>query len=125
MPGPSGPLPGSPPPTPFVPRDARTRTCPACSARLDLRAELCPACGMEQTMVRGVSRSVAVVLALVFGSVGAHRFYLERGRSGFLYLLFCWTLVPTIVGVCEGLYYLTLSERDFAIRYDPYRWVAL
>lgn len=76
-------------------------------------------------MVRGVSRSVAVLLALVFGSVGAHRFYLERNGSGLLYLLFCWTLVPTIVGICEGLYYATLSERDFAIRYDPHRWVTL
>ncbi len=76
-------------------------------------------------MVRGVSKWVAVVLALVFGSVGAHRFYLERHGSGFLYLIFCWTLIPAIVGVCEGLYYVTLSERDFAIRYDPHRRVLL
>lgn len=112
-------------PSPFVVAGARTKDCPGCRVRLDLRAELCPACGMGQSVVRGCSRTMAAALAIAFGTVGAHRFYLGRPGSGTVYLLFCWTLIPTIVGICEGLFYLTLSEQDFARRFDPDRWTRI
>ena len=63
------------------------------------------------------SRTVAVLLALFFGGIGAHRFYLGKVRSGLLYLLLCWTLIPGLVAFFEALRWLCMSNRGFAARY--------
>lgn len=47
--------------------------------------------------------TTAFLLSLFLGGVGAHKFYLGRDRLGLLYLLFCWTLVPTALGIAEAL----------------------
>jgi TM2 domain-containing membrane protein YozV len=57
------------------------------------------------------SKAVAVLLALFVGGVGAHKFYLGRTLSGVVYLLFCWTLVPSIIAACEAFAYLAMSKR--------------
>jgi TM2 domain-containing membrane protein YozV len=38
---------------------------------------------------------------LILGSFGAHHFYLGRNGWGILYLLFCWTGIPTLLGFIE------------------------
>ena len=85
--------------------------CPDCGADVSLRARACPHCGAPFSS--GKSRGVAVVLALLLGGVGAHKFYLDRPGTGVLYLLFCWTFIPAVLGLLEGLYYLTLSSDAF------------
>src|SRR5882762_4378371 len=45
--------------------------------------------------------TVAILLALFLGGLGAHHFYLGRPGLGVLYLLFCWTLVPSFVALIE------------------------
>lgn len=42
-----------------------------------------------------------VLVALILGSFGAHHFYLGRNGWGILYLLFCWTGIPTLLGFIE------------------------
>jgi TM2 domain-containing membrane protein YozV len=44
---------------------------------------------------------VGVLLALFLGTFGAHHFYLHKTGLGILYIVFCWTGVPTIVGFVE------------------------
>jgi hypothetical protein len=44
---------------------------------------------------------IGVLLALFFGSLGLHHFYLRRNGLGILYLLFCWTGIPAILGFFE------------------------
>jgi TM2 domain-containing membrane protein YozV/ribosomal protein L40E len=44
---------------------------------------------------------VGVLLALFLGTFGAHHFYLRRPGLGVLYILFCWTGVPTIISLVE------------------------
>jgi len=44
---------------------------------------------------------VGVLLALFLGCFGAHHFYLGRAGLGVLYLCFCWTGIPAILGVIE------------------------
>lgn len=44
---------------------------------------------------------VGVLLALFLGTFGAHHFYLRRNGLGILYVLFCWTGIPTIASFVE------------------------
>jgi len=77
-------------------------------------------CDPERTeaIMTGKSRTVAVLLALFLGGIGAHKFYLGKVGSGLLYLLFCWTLVPAIVAFIEGILWLCMSNESFATRYS-------
>jgi TM2 domain-containing membrane protein YozV len=46
--------------------------------------------------------TVAVILALFLGGIGAHKFYLGQAGLGILYLLFCWTYIPAIIAFFEA-----------------------
>jgi hypothetical protein len=46
-----------------------------------------------------------------------HKFYLGRPLQGLLYLLFCWTFIPAIVGFIEGLILLSQDEQRFQLTY--------
>lgn len=43
-----------------------------------------------------------VLLALLLGGIGAHRFYLGQIGWGIVYVLFCLTGIPMILGVIEA-----------------------
>lgn len=94
--------------------------CHACAAVLDARAVVCPKCGVAQTVAAADGRKeriTAALLAIFLGGVGAHKFYLGKTGSGILYLLFCWTLIPALIGLIEGLVYLSMSDQRFAEKY--------
>ena len=59
------------------------------------------------------SKTTAGLLAILLGAVGAHKFYLGKTGMGILYLVFCWTYIPGIIGLVEGIIYLTKSDADF------------
>lgn len=63
------------------------------------------------------NRIVAIVLAFFLGGFGVHKFYLGRIGWGVIYLLFCWTFIPTIVAFIEFIIYLCMSDKDFARKY--------
>lgn len=65
----------------------------------------------------GKSRTVAVLLALFLGGIGAHKFYLGKVGTGLLYLLFCWTFVPAIIAIFEAIRWLCMSNESFAEKY--------
>lgn len=46
--------------------------------------------------------TTAVLLALLLGGVGAHKFYLGQVGLGVVYILFSWTFIPAIVGFIEA-----------------------
>lgn len=106
-----------------------TRFCHACGNRIDPRAEICPSCGVRQhsppaahsplgpMTPAGRNRIAAALFALLLGSLGIHKFYLGRIGQGILYVLFCWTFIPTIIGFIEGILYLTMSDAEFAQKY--------
>ncbi len=64
------------------------------------------------------NKSTAVLLAFLLGGIGIHKFYLNSPGWGTLYLLFCWTFVPAIMGFIEGLSYLSMSEEEFDRKYN-------
>jgi len=58
-------------------------------------------------------RITAGLLAIFLGSFGAHKFYLKKNKEGIIYLLFCWSLIPTIIGLIEGIIYLSQTDEKF------------
>lgn len=66
------------------------------------------------------SRSTAALLAIFLGGFGAHKFYLDRPIQGILYLLFCWTFIPAVIGVLEGLAYIGTSPKEFDRNFNHY-----
>lgn len=65
----------------------------------------------------GKSKTTAGILAILLGGLGVHKFYLGRIGKGILYLIFCWTYIPAIVGLIEGIIYLTSSDEKFYTKY--------
>lgn len=63
------------------------------------------------------SKVTAGVLAILLGGLGAHKFYLGRPIQGIIYLLFCWTWIPGIIGFIEGIIYLCTNEQQFSAKY--------
>lgn len=95
--------------------------CHACGSQVDPRAEICPKCGVRQRAAvsqTGRNRTTAALFALLLGGLGAHKFYLGQTGLGALYLLFSWTLVPAVVGIIEGVTLLSMSDQDFAAKYQ-------
>ena len=50
-----------------------------------------------------VHKVAYILLAIFLGSFGIHKFYAGRTGIGILYLLFCWSGVPAIIGIIEGI----------------------
>lgn len=48
-----------------------------------------------------------VLLALLLGGFGAHKFYSGRTGLGILYIVFCWTFIPATVALVEAIIALT------------------
>ncbi|MFF2446417.1 TM2 domain-containing protein [Neobacillus sp. NPDC058068] len=64
------------------------------------------------------SKVAAGVLAILLGCFGVHKFYLGKIGMGILYLLFCWTGIPSIIGLIEGILYLTKSDEEWDRQYN-------
>ena len=60
----------------------------------------------------------AGLLAIFFGSLGVHKFYLGKPILGVLYLVFCVTFIPAILGIIEGIIYLATSKEVFDKQYN-------
>ncbi len=66
----------------------------------------------------GKSRTTALVICFFLGGLGGHKFYLGQVGLGFLYLIFCWTWIPSIIAFIEFIMMLCMSERDFDEKYN-------
>lgn len=94
--------------------------CSSCGEIIKKEAEICPECGVRQNTASsssGKDRTAAGLLAILLGGLGAHHFYLGNTLRGVLYLLFVWTLIPAILGLIEGILYLTKSDEEFQRKY--------
>ncbi|MEY4255600.1 MAG: hypothetical protein RLZZ141_827 [Pseudomonadota bacterium] len=72
---------------------------------------------MAAKTIGAKSRVIAIVLALLVGGIGAHKFYLGRIGQGILYLLFFWTIIPAIIAFVEAIIYVTMSDEAFTKKY--------
>jgi len=119
-------------------------TCPSCGANPFKQRKFCRRCGIALNPDQGMcikcgaaissmtkgnqkSRIAAALLALFLGGIGIHKFYLGSWGWGLIYLIFCWTYVPALLGLIEAIIYLTKSDEAFAEKYSPetqsaWRW---
>jgi TM2 domain-containing membrane protein YozV len=65
----------------------------------------------------GKSKATAGILGILLGDFGAHKFYLGETGMGILYLVFFWTFIPGLIGLIEGIMYLTMTDDDFQRRF--------
>ena len=64
----------------------------------------------------GKNRTTAALMAFFLGGFGGHQFYLGNTGKGILYLVFCWTYIPSIIGFIEGIMLITQSDEDFDVK---------
>lgn len=69
----------------------------------------------EQWPVR--SKTAAGLLGIFLGGLGIHKFYLHKIGMGILYLVFCLTGIPAIVGLIEGIIYLCTDDETFQLKH--------
>ncbi len=62
------------------------------------------------------SKVTAGLLAIFLGGLGVHKFYLGKIGMGILYIVFCWTYIPALVGLVEGIIYLSSSDENFQLK---------
>ena len=62
------------------------------------------------------SRVTAGILGILLGGLGVHMFYLGKVGLGLVYLLLCWTFIPGIIGLIQGIIYLTQDDATFAAK---------
>ena len=58
-----------------------------------------------------VNQTLYAVLTILLGTFGINKFYARKYKSGIISLLFCWTLIPTILSIAEFIAVLT-EEAD-------------
>ena len=62
-------------------------------------------------------KMVAGLLGILLGGFGVHKFYLGFTTAGVIMILLCCTGVSGIIGLIEGIIYLTKSDEDFYREY--------
>ena len=61
---------------------------------------------------------IAALIAFFLGNFGVHKFYLRQRKKGIIYLLFCWTMIPGLIGIVEAVLFLFMSEEAFDAKYN-------
>lgn len=110
-----------------VPEFVREATAGRAAGRAPRRRASAERARAAQVLQAGRRNNVvAAVLALLLGSLGAHKFYNGSHGWGLLYLLLAWTSFPWLVAVAEGVWYL-LDAGRYDARYNdapagPWKW---
>ena len=59
----------------------------------------------------------AGVLAILLGGLGIHKFYLGYTKEGIIQLILGLCGIGSIIGLIEGIIYLTKSDEEFVATY--------
>ena len=122
-----------------------SKLCPQCGAPVQENAKKCEYCGaaiVEEKVEAPVNNAqpqvvyvqqpsanneranwpiknkiVAGILAILLGGIGVHKFYLGKIGQGVVYILFCWTYIPAIIGLIEGIIILCSNDENFELKY--------
>ena len=50
---------------------------------------------------KAVNKVIYCILAAFLGGIGVHKFYAGKIGTGILYLIFCWTFIPSTIAFIE------------------------
>ena len=50
-----------------------------------------------------VNKGIYLVLCLLLGGAGIHKFYANKWVQGLLYLAFCWTGLPVVLALFDAV----------------------
>jgi len=109
------------PDTPYAPPatlNFATGECSACNAMIYQKAEICPKCGVRHR--RPARKLTLLLLTLFTGGFGVHRFYLGNYLWGIIYLLFCWTFIPTLLSWIEYIIFIFKSQEKIEENYESH-----
>ena len=103
-----------------------SKFCHTCGEQIAKSAPTCPKCGAPQSMPSFWDRlmqsprkkTYAIALAFLFGAFGAHRFYLRRYLSGWIYLALSWTSLSVFLAVSDGFGLALQSDEKFDKKYN-------
>ena len=56
---------------------------------------------------KAVNKVVYCILAFLLGGLGVHKFYAGKIGTGIVFLLFCWTSIPAIIGIIDFIIAIT------------------
>lgn len=63
-------------------------------------------------------KNIAGLLALIFGWLGIHRFYLGQPGMGIAYLIFCWTPIIWLIAFIDAILFFVMDKDVFDIKYN-------
>lgn len=64
------------------------------------------------------NKGTAILLALLLGSFGGHRFYLGQTNRGITYLLFFWILIPFVASLIDTIVFAAMPPDKFNSYYN-------
>lgn len=111
---------------------AERKFCQNCGAETQYNQEVCTKCGVKlvykpSPSLVGKSKVAAGVLGILLGSLGIHKFYLGYTGAGIIMLLITVvgglltlgvaSFVMGIIGIIEGIIYLTKTDEEFQEAY--------
>jgi TM2 domain-containing membrane protein YozV len=125
------------PPTRPTPPPEDRKFCVECGTAVRRAAVICPLCGVPQPTLapppppaplhqdRPIStdRITAGIFALVLGCLGVHKFILGYTKQGIILLLATMVTMgflgplTAMVGIIEGIIYLTRTDEEFRVTY--------
>ena len=91
--------------------------CPQCGAPLDPGATECKFCGEKiatQQAAQSFQQAQPQPQVIIQQAAPQQVFYLGNIGMG---LLFCWTGIPAIVGLIEGIIYLCSNDENFQLKH--------
>ena len=66
------------------------------------------------------NKTIAFFLSLIWGSFGAHKFYLGDKQKGLLYLVFFWTYIPLVLSIFEAIKIFKMTDDEFYVYQNTY-----
>ena len=113
-----------------VPPRLERKFCYNCGTPTQANQVICTQCGVSLGAVGGSgekSKLAAGLLGVFLGWLGIHKFYLGYNKEGLIMLLACvigglvtygvaaW--IVGLIGLIEGIIYLSKSDQEFATQY--------
>lgn len=71
---------------------------------------------LVEEYVQNPDQTTAAILNILLGDFGVGHFYTGQTLRGVLDLVFCWTGIPAIIGIVEGIIWLCDDDAAWAAR---------